>query len=60
METNKLPISEEERQSRIKELQSQKVALLDKYGIFGGGQLVNRMHEAINIQLEQLGVDPNS
>lgn len=41
---------------KIKELQAQKVALLDKYGIFGGGIEVNKQFQAINIILEQCGV----
>ena len=41
-------------------LYKEKETLLDKYGIFGGGAEVNNLHREINLQLESLGVDPNS
>ena len=53
-------LSETEKEQKIKELRNQKTALLDKYGIFGGGSYVNQAHLRINAQLEALGVDPNS
>jgi hypothetical protein len=49
-----------ENEERIKELYAQKTALLDKYGLFGGGWEVNAEHHLINQELEKLGVDPNS
>lgn len=55
------PITEQELQDingRIQELRNKKVRLLEKYGIFGGGQEVNKMHEEINEELELLGVQP--
>jgi len=42
-----------------KRLYEYKSNLLDKYGIFGGEE-INKLHTEINLQLESLGVDPNS
>jgi hypothetical protein len=53
-------IISEFKQARIAELYAQKTALLDKWGIFGGGQMVNAMHDRINKELESLGIEPNS
>jgi hypothetical protein len=41
-------------------LHADKVRLLNKYGVFGGGEFVSSLHKQINTQLEALGVDPNS
>lgn len=49
-------LTEEERLNKIKELQQKKVELLDKYGLFGGGESINILHNSINKQLETLGV----
>lgn len=46
-------------QERIKVLHGEKSKLLDQFGIFGGGELVNRMHQAINSKLELLGIGEN-
>jgi hypothetical protein len=51
-------LTPEQREQRVKELYAEKTALLDQYGIFGGGNFVNLMHERINKQLEQLGIKP--
>lgn len=53
-------MTDEQREQRLKELYAEKKALLDEYGVFGGGPRVNNLHRQINIQLEALGVDPNS
>jgi hypothetical protein len=49
-------LTEEERLNKIKELQHEKVQLLDKYGLFGGGEAISILHNNINKQLESLGV----
>lgn len=54
-----MKLSEEQRSEQIKRLYEQKSELLDKHGIFGGGQNVNMQHRAINSQLESLGVLEN-
>lgn len=51
-------LTQEEKDEKIKVLYIQKTALLDKYGVFGGGREVDQMHEHINRQLEALGVKP--
>jgi len=56
--TETKPMGFVERENRITELYNAKVALLDKYGIFGGDAEVNRLHENINKELESLGVAP--
>lgn len=43
-------------EDKIKALYAEKTALLDKYGVFGGGPAVNAMHDKINKQLEALGI----
>lgn len=53
-------LNETDKQARIQELYKEKTALIDKYGIFGGGPEVNKLHQRINRELEKLGVDPNS
>ena len=49
----------EARDKRISELHAEKIALLDKYGVFGGGPEVNDAHNRINKQLEALGIKEN-
>lgn len=50
----------EDIKSRKDALYESKRALLDNFGVMGGGMLVNEQHRRINQQLEDLGVDPNS
>ena len=58
MQTEQL--TQEQKETRIQELYKEKTALLEKYGVFGGGVAVNEMHQKINAELESLGVDENS
>lgn len=51
-------LTPEEKEQKIKELQARKVELLNQYGLFGGGKYAADLFRSINIQLEQLGVDP--
>lgn len=44
----------DEIEKRLKEIQAQRVALLDKHGVFGGGQVVNRMFGRLNEQYDKL------
>lgn len=53
-------LTADEKQARIAKLHAEKVKLLDKYGLFGGGTAVNNLFKIINAELETLGVDPNS
>lgn len=48
-------MTEEEKQIRIRELWAEKAALLDKFGVFGGGEIVRKINE----ELESLGIDEN-
>lgn len=50
-------MSEEDKNKRIEELHQQKTALLDKHGVFGGGEQVNEQHRTINDELVALGVE---
>ena len=52
-------MTEQERIEEIQRLRDKKVELLNKYGVFGGGTMVNNMHMYINKQLEVLGVYEN-
>lgn len=48
------------KEEEIEQLQQKKVALLDRYGLFGGGYYINLLHLQINKELEALGINPNS
>lgn len=43
-----------ETEEQLKEIHNKKVALLDKYGIFGGGQAVNQQFHLLNKQEDNL------
>ncbi len=48
-------LTEVDRIREIQKLQHEKVKLLDKYGLFGGGEAINLLHEGINNKLKALG-----
>lgn len=50
-------MTDEQKSERIQELQDEKRALLDEYGLFGGGTMVTLQFQAINEALERLGVN---
>tara|TARA_R110000868_G_C10728287_1_gene751362 strand:+ start:193 stop:369 length:177 start_codon:yes stop_codon:yes gene_type:complete len=53
MEKLKAP-TQDELKAILKELHERKTALLDKYGIFGGGEMVNMQHDVINKSIEKV------
>jgi hypothetical protein len=53
MEIVKQPTLEELKSLR-QELNQRKAALLDKHGIFGGGEVVKAQHHVINKSIEKL------
>ena len=53
MEKVKQPTLDELKSLR-KDLHDRKVALLDKYGIFGGGEMVNVQHEVLNKSIDKV------
>ena len=53
MEELKAP-TQDELKAILKELHERKTALLGKYGIFGGGHLVNMQHDVINKSIEKV------
>jgi hypothetical protein len=55
-----LPLVADDPETQKAALYERKKALLDTYGLFGGGLLATMEHEEINRELERLGVDPNA
>jgi hypothetical protein len=47
MEELKAP-TQDELKAILKDLHNRKTALLDKHGLFGGGEIVNMQHDVIN------------
>lgn len=47
-------MSEEKIRERMKEIQAERVSLLDKHGLFGGGTVVNKRFDALNIEYDNL------
>lgn len=44
----------EELEALERDLHNRKAALLDKHGIFGGGQVVNMQHDVLNKSLDKV------
>lgn len=47
-------MSKEQIEQRMKEIQAERVALMDNHGLFGGGQAVNQRFHALNTEYDNL------
>jgi len=46
--------TQDELKATLKDLHERKAALLDKYGIFGGGEMVNIQHDRLNKSIDKV------
>lgn len=47
-------MSKEKIEQRMKEIQAERVALLDTHGLFGGGVAINQRFNALNTEYDNL------